>query len=156
MGINGKETKEEKESLEIRVGRIISKNPWLKSNEVAKLAEVTGKNPSGTVRGTAAWKKRKDFQDTKKPKRGHHDTKNLSGGFSKKDALSDVVSTIKEPQAEHIDINEMITEYQNGKRNQYPTPEDISEKLSTQDESVSIERAKELLKETEHIFGYNE
>jgi len=137
--------KDQKEPSEIRVARVIREHPYLKSKDIAKLAGIDGKNPSGTVRGTTAWKNRKDFWNEKVANKGK---KTVS------DTKSDIEVIVDAPKPEHQDINGMIQGFQLGNRKQYPTPEEIAEKLSTPEDPISELRAKELLKETEHIFGY--
>jgi len=153
---SGDKTETLKEPLEVRVAKVIRGHRGLTSVDVAKLAEVEGKNPSGTVRGTNAWKNRKELWGIGEPHKGYSIVEDVSGEFSDTGRRSNVVPVITEPKAEHRDINEMIIEFQYKKGEKYPTPEDISEKLSTPDDPISIERAKELLKETEHIFGYDD
>jgi hypothetical protein len=142
--------------LEIRVAKVLREHPNMKSSNVAKLAEVKGRNAAGIVRGTKAWQNRKQLRGTGKIHRGKRVLEDVSGGFSDSGKRSDVVPVFDEPQAEHKDINEMITEFQLRKRKTYPTPEEIAQRLSTPDEVISIKRAKELLKETKSIFGYDD
>jgi hypothetical protein len=144
-----------KESLEIRVARVITKYPDkdMLSSEVAKLANVEGKNADGIVRGTKAWGNRKELRRTAAHK-GKKTVSNSSGGYSSTGEQSDVEVSVNEPQAEHQDINDMIQQFQLGNRKTYPTVKDIAEKLSTPDDPVSEKRAEELLKETKSLFDY--
>jgi len=153
---NDKKGDKHKESLEIRVGRVVLRHPDMISSEVAALAQVTGKNPGGTVRATRAWKNRKQLRRPTRIQKGHRVLEDISGGFSDTGRRSDQVGIVSEPQAEHRDINEMIKEFQLGQRNKYPSPKEIAQLLSTPEFPVSEQRAAELLKETNAIYDYSE
>jgi len=134
--------------LELRVARVIRKHPNLNSTEVAKLAGVEGDNADGIVRGTKAWQNRKGLRDVGKINNGSIDTKDTGNNAQSRD----VEAVITGARAEHFDIYAMIQDYQLGKRDTYPTPKDISKKLSTPDEPVSEKRAAELLQETKSLL----
>ena len=143
--------------LEVRVAQVIVKYPdtEMRSLEIAKLLNLSGKSPDGQVRGTRAWKNSKELRSGARARKGHKISSDSSGGHSNTGERSDVDASVGEPKPEHLDINEMIKEYQCGKRTKYPTPEDIIEKLSTSDDIITVPMAKELLKETEGLFGYD-
>lgn len=141
-----------KEPLEVRVAREIRRNPDLDSPRIAKLVGST----DGTVRGTKAWGNRKQLRKCGPQRPGTRVKTDTSGGYSNTGVQGDVVPVINEPKEHHRDINQMIADFQTGKRDKYPTPEAIAEKLHSEDDPVSVERAKEWLKETESIFDYGD
>ena len=47
---------------------------------------------------------------------------------------------------------EMIQDYRSGKASEYPTAKQIAEKLTTDEDTVSEEDAKQILKETKRFF----
>ncbi|MBN1123362.1 MAG: hypothetical protein JXA82_00045 [Sedimentisphaerales bacterium] len=139
-----------KESLEVRVARELRRDPNIDSIRIGKLLEVD----DGVVRGTTAWKNRKQLRVDRPKHAAPYIKTDSSGGFSNNGERRDIEPTINEPREHHHDINGIITDFQLGKRKKYPTPEEIAKKMSSESEPVSIDQAKQWLKETESIFGY--
>jgi len=131
-----------KGSLNIRVAQVVTKYPDLNSTVVAKIVNST----SGAVRATKAWRMRGQFR---------RDGKVPSGSKDRETGAVEAVAPA-EPKAEHLIILEMIQECECEAKNpndiKYPAPTAIAQKLSTKDDEVSEERAKELLRETLQFF----
>jgi hypothetical protein len=137
-----------KEPVAVRIAKVIRRSNPMSSGDVAKLAGTTG----GTVRNSAAWKKRKNLWNVANgPPKGHEEPREDENG----NADTQTVAVVDSPQAEHYDVYEMIQEYKSGKRKKPPTPEEVARKLSTDDEPVSRQRGKELLNETQRLLDCN-
>ena len=124
----------------IRIAEVIRKSPPMSSSMVAKLADTT----AATVRNSAAWKNRSALWNSAgRVRRG---SKDKNGGMEANGTKADT------PQAVHYDIYGMIQDYKSGKTKIYPTPKQIAERLTTDDDIVSEGQAKQLLKQTKAHF----
>jgi len=131
-----------REPTSIRIAKAVRKFQYVTSEVIAKAANTT----AGTVRNNPAWKKRKEiWGERNKPRKGSKDEIGTMRAYG---------TQADTPQAEHYDIYQMFQDYKSGKTAKPPTLTQIANMLSTDDDIVSVERAKELLKEAQKLLNF--
>lgn len=121
--------------LNVRVGNAVIKHQNANSGEIAKMIAST----AGSVRTTPAWKMRKQLRSRYDSAKGWKDSE---GNYDAYDS--------SEIKPEHWDIYEMFQKYKSEKGIDYPSTEEIAQKLG-----VQPTRAKELLTEAKSMLGFS-